>query len=106
MIGILGFFLLLGIAFALSSNRKAIRWQTVAWGIGLQVCLAWMVLRGDVLSRALDWLPFSLMAVALALILQIVFIWILRRLSLLQSRVVYQRLQVLIALEILIVVLK
>jgi nucleoside permease NupC len=28
--GILGFFLLLGIAFALSSNRKAIRWQTVS----------------------------------------------------------------------------
>jgi concentrative nucleoside transporter, CNT family len=102
--GILGFFLLLGIAFALSSNRRAIRWQTVAWGISLQVCLAWTVLRGDVLSRRLDWLPFSLQAVTLVIILQIAFIWMLRRRS--ESRAVYRRLQIIIAIEVLIGILK
>ena len=35
--------LVTGVAF--SSNRKAIRWQTVAWGLGLQVAFAIFVLR-------------------------------------------------------------
>jgi CNT family concentrative nucleoside transporter len=43
--GLIGIVLILGIGFALSSNRKAIRWQTVAWGLGLQILFAIFVLR-------------------------------------------------------------
>jgi CNT family concentrative nucleoside transporter len=43
--GILGMIVILGIGFALSHNRKAIRWQTIAWGLGLQVLFAIIVLR-------------------------------------------------------------
>ena len=43
-IGLAGMAVLLGIAYALSVNRKAIRWKTVAWGLGLQFGLAILVL--------------------------------------------------------------
>ena len=38
--GILGLLTFLGVAYALSTDRKAIRWRTVAWGLGLQVLFA------------------------------------------------------------------
>jgi CNT family concentrative nucleoside transporter len=37
--------LILAIGYAFSANRRAIRWQTVAWGLGLQVAFAIFVLR-------------------------------------------------------------
>lgn len=43
--GLLGIVLILGIGYAMSSNRKAIRWQVVAWGLGLQFAFAVFVLR-------------------------------------------------------------
>ncbi len=43
--GLLGIVLILAIGYAISSNRKAIRWQTIAWGLGLQVVFAIFVLR-------------------------------------------------------------
>ena len=43
--GLIGMALIIGIGYALSSNRKAIRWQTVAWGLGLQIAFAIFVLR-------------------------------------------------------------
>lgn len=43
--GLIGIALILGIGFALSSNRRAIRWQTIAWGLGLQIVFAIFVLR-------------------------------------------------------------
>src|SRR5881628_2484570 len=43
--GLIGMALILLIGVAFSSNRKAIRWQTVAWGLGLQVAFAIFVLR-------------------------------------------------------------
>jgi CNT family concentrative nucleoside transporter len=58
--GFIGFFVLLGIAFLFSSNRKAIRWKTVRWGITLQVLFALLVLKGAWLSRGLSWFPLSL----------------------------------------------
>jgi len=104
--GILGFFLLVGIAFALSSNRKAIRWQTVAWGIGLQISLAWIVLRGELLSRGFDWLPLPPGTFALAIILQVGFVWILRQRSAPRLPAIYNRLRGIIAIQVLICVLK
>ena len=43
--GVLGIVAILAIAYALSSNRAAIRWQLVAWGLGLQAILALLVLK-------------------------------------------------------------
>src|SRR6185312_5995682 len=41
--GILGLITFLGLAYAFSTNRRAIRWRTVAWGLGLQLVFAFLV---------------------------------------------------------------
>jgi CNT family concentrative nucleoside transporter len=38
-----------------STDRKRIRWRTVAWGIGLQITFAFLVLRFDYGQRAMTW---------------------------------------------------
>ena len=43
--GVIGMVLILAIGFAFSANKKAIRWKTVAWGLGLQIVFAIFVLR-------------------------------------------------------------
>src|SRR6201981_1132149 len=43
--GILGLLTMLGLAVAFSTNRRAIRLKTVAWGLGLQFAFAVFVLR-------------------------------------------------------------
>ena len=43
--GLLGLVALLGIAVALSSNRRRISWRVLAWGLGLQAVFAVFVLR-------------------------------------------------------------
>ena len=45
--GLLGLLSMLGLAYAFSSNRKAIRGKTVFWGLGLQIAFAIFVLRVD-----------------------------------------------------------
>jgi len=45
--GALGMATLLGIAYALSANRKAINWKTVGYGIGAQLVLAIGILKGS-----------------------------------------------------------
>jgi CNT family concentrative nucleoside transporter len=50
--GILGLLTMLGLAYAFSTNRRAIRLKTVAWGLGLQVAFAIFVLKID-LGRTL-----------------------------------------------------
>lgn len=47
--GIFGIILLLGIAFLLSNNKKKINWRLVVSGIGLQVCFAVLILKGELL---------------------------------------------------------
>ena len=42
--GVLGYVLILGIAFAMSRKRKLIRWRPVAWGLALQLIFATIVL--------------------------------------------------------------
>ncbi|MHB1021984.1 MAG: NupC/NupG family nucleoside CNT transporter [Acidobacteriaceae bacterium] len=42
--GILGLATMIGLAYAFSTNRKAIRWRTVIWGLGLQILFAFIVL--------------------------------------------------------------
>lgn len=43
-ISLLGLVVMIGIAWALSTNRRAIRWKTVGWGVGLQLLFAIIVL--------------------------------------------------------------
>jgi len=43
--GILGLLTMLGLAYIFSTDRKAIRLKTVAWGLGLQIAMAVFVLR-------------------------------------------------------------
>jgi concentrative nucleoside transporter, CNT family len=43
--GLLGLITFLGIAYAFSTNRRAIRWRTVAWGLGLQILFAFLVIK-------------------------------------------------------------
>ena len=43
--GLLGLLTFLGIAYALSTDRKAIKWRTVAWGLGLQLVFAFLVIK-------------------------------------------------------------
>ena len=45
--GILGLLTMLGLAYAFSTNRKAIRVKTVAWGLGLQIAFAFLVLKWE-----------------------------------------------------------
>jgi len=54
--GLIGIVLILLIGFLMSHNRRAIRWKTVAWGLGLQFAFAVFVLKvpaGQSLFRAL-----------------------------------------------------
>jgi concentrative nucleoside transporter, CNT family len=64
--GILGLVTMLGLAYAMSSDRKAIRLKTVGWGLGLQIVFAIFVLRinigrtlfqkaGDAVNRLLSY---------------------------------------------------
>ena len=64
--GILGLVTMLGLAYAFSTNRHAIRLKTVAWGLGLQFVFAVFVLRieagrqafqkaGEVVNRLLSY---------------------------------------------------
>ncbi len=52
MLGILAVLLA---AWLGSTDRKHIRWRTVAWGLGLQVTFAFIVLRFDYGQRAMTW---------------------------------------------------
>jgi len=64
--GVLGIVLIIGLGVAFSRRRRAIRWQTVAWGLGLQIGFALFVLRvpfgqrlfrglGDVVTKVLSY---------------------------------------------------
>src|SRR5262249_30920450 len=54
--GLLGIVVLLAVAYAFSTNRRAIRLKTVAWGLGLQFLFALMVIysnRGQMVMAAI-----------------------------------------------------
>jgi len=61
--GILGMLTVLGLAYAFSANRQAIRYKTVAWGLGLQIAFAFLIMRWEYgrlffekLGAAANWL--------------------------------------------------
>jgi CNT family concentrative nucleoside transporter len=62
-VGVLGILFVLGLAFVMSNNRRAIRLKIIAWGLGLQIVLAFIVMRWTIgqyvfakLGRGAEWL--------------------------------------------------
>jgi concentrative nucleoside transporter, CNT family len=47
LVGILGMITMMGLAYAFSTDRRAIRYKTVAWGLGLQIVFAFLVMRWE-----------------------------------------------------------
>ena len=43
--GLLGLIVFISLAYIFSTNRRAIRWKTVAWGLGLQIVFAFAVIK-------------------------------------------------------------
>jgi len=63
--GLLGLLVFLGLAYAFSTNRKAIRWRTVAWGLGLQIIFAFLVIKwsyGQTILHAISGFVTSMLA--------------------------------------------
>jgi CNT family concentrative nucleoside transporter len=52
---VLGILAVLLTAYLCSTDRRHIRWRTVAWGLGLQLTFAFLVLRFDYGQRAMAW---------------------------------------------------
>jgi CNT family concentrative nucleoside transporter len=54
---LIGFVAILAIAWAISTNRKAINWRPVGWGLLLQIVIAILVLKGRPIAEMLS--PFA-----------------------------------------------
>ena len=55
LLSLFGMAVILGIAWALSTDRKAIRARTIYWGLGLQFALALFVLKTPIGQAAFSW---------------------------------------------------
>ncbi len=55
LLPLVGLVVIMGIAYALSTDRKAIKPKTVAWGVGLQLALALLVLKTERGRDLFDW---------------------------------------------------
>lgn len=53
---VLGLFVFTAIAYAFSTNRKAVNWKTIAWAFGLQVIFAVLILKTSIGITVFDWL--------------------------------------------------
>jgi CNT family concentrative nucleoside transporter len=56
LVSLLGVAVFLGVGWAASKHRKAIRWRIVAWGMGLQALFALAILKTAPGYAAFDWL--------------------------------------------------
>src|SRR5688572_10641104 len=48
--GLIGFVAILLIAWLMSTDRKAIKWRPVGWGLALQIIVAIFVLKGKLIA--------------------------------------------------------
>ena len=53
--GVLGILAVLLAAWLFSTDRRRIRWRTIAWGLGLQFAFAFVVLRSDIGEKFMRW---------------------------------------------------
>jgi len=65
---LIGFVLILAIAFLLSNNKKSIRWRTVFWGVLLQFVTAVCVLKGAVIAGMLQGIALPLSRIGASLV--------------------------------------
>src|SRR5258708_13117871 len=81
---LIGFFAILLIAYLLSTNRRAIRWRTVGWGLLLQIVTAVLVLKGALIASKLAGIAPAVsraMASIVFIVLTIIFYWVPKRLD-------------------------
>ncbi len=60
--GFIGLLFLTGVAWLISSNRKAIRWQTIAAGVGLQIILGLAIFKIGFVRIGFDWVSGKFVA--------------------------------------------
>lgn len=79
--GLIGFFAILLIAYLMSSNKKAIKWRPVVWGLLLQIVIAICVLKGTTIADALATiaLPLERYGAALVFIAMVIVLGLLVR---------------------------
>jgi concentrative nucleoside transporter, CNT family len=65
---LIGFLAILLIAFAISTNRRAIKWKPVVWGLVLQIIVAILVLKGVQIADALSVIALPLERYGAALV--------------------------------------
>ncbi len=53
--GVLGILAVLAAAYLFSTDRRHIRWRTIFWGLGLQLCFAFLVLRFSIGQDVMTW---------------------------------------------------
>jgi len=73
---LIGFFAILAIAWALSTNRRAINWRPVGWGLALQIVVAILVLKGAPIADALQGiaLPLERWGAALVFVIGVIVV--------------------------------
>jgi len=78
---VIGFLAILAIAWALSVNRKAIKWRPVLWGLVLQIAVAILVLKGTNIESALSViaLPLTHKGAALVFIGIAILAWVIAK---------------------------
>ena len=53
--GVLGILAVLLAAWLFSTDRRKIRWRTIIWGLSLQICFAFLVLRFSIGQEVMNW---------------------------------------------------
>ncbi|MGC4083103.1 MAG: Na+ dependent nucleoside transporter N-terminal domain-containing protein [Vicinamibacterales bacterium] len=51
---LIGAAVILGIGYAFSTNRRAVNWTTIGWGLGLQIVFAFIVLKTSIGQRVFE----------------------------------------------------
>jgi concentrative nucleoside transporter, CNT family len=62
LISLVGFFVLAALAWLLSANRRRVNWQTVAWGLVIQLVLGLLIFRLPGVWRIFGWLNDAVLA--------------------------------------------
>lgn len=62
LISLVGFFVLAGLAWLFSADRRRVNWKTVAWGLGLQLAFGLLVFRLPGAQRVFVWLNDAVVA--------------------------------------------
>jgi concentrative nucleoside transporter, CNT family len=75
---LIGFVLILAIAFALSNNRRAIRWRTVMWGLILQIVTAIAVLKGEQIAALFPFGGSQLLASIVFIVVAVIVYFVAR----------------------------